>query len=986
MRRGWLLGVVLPVALLGSSARAAEVWVSAADGSDAAAGTEQAPFATIQRGCDEPTSDERLTVHILPGAYRELVRTSRVGIHLVVAEADRGQAVLTGAEPSAGLAWTQSDPAGLPAAAAGQVWAADLTGWELPPQIVIQRLPSGDVVRLTPAREPDWEMTTEWKVHEHWQTAGMAPTRYWADEPPAEELSAHYLSSAFLTDAALGDLTGGRIWVKDAVSGHDTYAAGIIGHWPGEGTVELSRECHISSGEDGLGEDSKFFVEGQATLLDQEGEWFYDPGSARIVLWPMGGGDPGGLDIEIARREQGLSVEHGDFLVDGLVLRGFNYEHDYWNTPASALHVQTQSDALLSGVTVRHAVMEHAGRGLHAVASTSGNMVTLDGLTIVDSTIRHIDGQAINVQSWPNDIIGVRNIRVERCLVRDVAFRNPEPTDSMGGMSFSRVAELRFLDNEVDFTPHNAVQVNYGCDGVLIKGNHIHRCGLNAADNGCVKFWNNTDHFDPAAPRSILATENLIHHSMGWAYASEVNEWWQTTGLSGSGFYCDYYQGATFYRNIIHTVGATALWPNTPSNRNWSIHNTVVNARHGVSCSRQSMSTPNQGHGLVMNNLFMSFTTWGFPPDHYWSQLESGLLYSRTDDQLVSHHNGYHDVALAMLYVDETNSGNRYATVAEVQANTPYEQGSVDLPGEPGTIVADLASYDVHPVVGSPVLDAGGELPPEIGELFDRLGLTLEPPEGEAYDLGAIEGTGGAWLEVTYPNGGEILPTGGEATVTWSSAAFVGPVRIELAINYAVDPQWQTLVEVTANDGAEPVSLPAVQESSCRIRIAEADDGEPEDSSDGDFEIGDAILVTSPAGGEQLAVGQAFTINWSSGGVTEVDIELSRDAGGSWEPVAQAVAAADGSYPWTVTGPAAAECAVRLSDSADAEPMGRSAGTFAIVEPAAAGGVEDDGCGCRLPGRRSSGPHRILLLGLVVAAARRRRRQGAGSSSKQVSM
>jgi hypothetical protein len=976
MRLAPLLAASGTVLLFGASALAADVWVSADSGSDSNAGTEQAPLATIERAFDEETNDPRLTVHLLPGTYREFARTSREGTHLVVAPGDRGQVVLTGAEPSASFSWTQTDPAGLPAAAAGQVWAADLTGWELPPQIVLQLQPNGDVLRLTPAREPDWEVTTEWKVHEHWETSGMAPTRYWADETAADEHSAHYLSSAFLTQAALGDLTGGRIWVKDAISGHDTYSAGIIGHFAGEGTVELSRECHISNGDDGLGEDSKFYVEGKATLLDQEGEWYYDAAASRIYLWPVGGGDPGTLSIEITRREQGLSVDHGDFLVDGLVFRGFNYEHDYWNTRASALYVQTQSDALLRDVTVRNCVMEHAGRGLHAVASTSGGMVTLEGLRVEDSTIRHVDGQAINVQSWPNDIIGVRDITVERCLVRDAGFRNPEPTDSMGGMSFSRVGDLRFLDNEVDYTPHNSVQLNYGLENILIKGNHIHRCGLNAADNGCVKFWNNTDHYDPAAPRTILATENLLHDSMGWAYSSEVNEWWQTTGLSGSGFYCDYYRGATFYRNIIHTVGATALWPNTPSNHNWSIHNTVVNARHGASCSRQSMSTPDQGEALVMNNLFMGFTTWGFPADHYWSQLESGLVYSRTDDLLLSHHNGYHDVALAMLYVDQSNSGNRYATVAEVQAETSYEEGSVDLPGEASTIVADLASYDVHPVDGSPVIDAGGELPPEIADLFARLGLTLPPPEGEAYDLGAIEGTGGEWLRVTYPNGGEILPTGGEATVTWESAAFIGPVRIELATTYSSTPEWQTLVDVTANDGSELVTLPAIHDPSCRIRISEAADGAPEDLSDADFEIGDAILVTAPAGGESLTVGQSFSITWSSGGVTDIDIELSRDSGASWEPVAQAVAAADGEYPWTVTGPAAAECVVRLSDSADADPVGLSEGTFAIVDPAAAAAASEDegGCDCGLAGRPARGARSLLLLAVVAAVRWRRRR------------
>jgi len=377
-----------------------------------------------------------------------------------------------------------------------------------------------------------------------------------------------------------------------------------------------------------------------------------------------------------------------------------------------------------------------------------------------------------------------------------------------------------------------------------------------------------------------------------------------------------------------------------------------------------------------MNNLFMNFTTWGFPEDHYWGQLESGLLYSRTDELLESHHNAFHDVLHDMLYVDDNNSGNKYTTVQDVTANTPYEQGSIDIDDPDDAIIADAAAFDVHPVDGSAVIDAGGELPAEMADIFDRVGLTLTPPEGAAYDIGAIEGAGGPWLRVTYPNGGEILPTGGEATVTWEAAAFVGPVRIELATTYADSPQWETLVAITTNDGAELVGLPAIHDPSCRIRISEVEDDDPTDLSDADFEIGDAILVTTPAGGEALSVGQTVDITWSSGGVTDIDIELSRDGGSSWEAVAAAIPATDGAHAWTVNGPPAGDCVVRLSDSADQDPVGLS-GAFAIVDPSSAWADEDDGCGCRIVGRPS---RQSLLAWLALVAVgslvRRRRMRG----------
>ncbi|MBN2195546.1 MAG: right-handed parallel beta-helix repeat-containing protein, partial [Polyangiaceae bacterium] len=514
----------------------------------------------------------------------------------------------------------------------------------------------------------------------------LAPSR----GPPSSQRSAHYLSSPFLQQ--WGDLTGARVWIKDGGSGHDTYSRGIVAHWLDEGTIEVSQDCHISGGDDGLGPASKFVLEDAASLLDQEGEWFFDPATLRLHLWPLGGGDPAGLSLEIARRKRGIATAASDVRIDGLTLRGFNYEQDHWGdgTRDAAISLRGGEDPVTTGLVVQHCVIEQDARGIDLVADSSDGQVTVDGVTLADTTLRHLDGHGINVQSWPVEAIGVSGITVERCLIEDVGFRNPEGTNSMTGASFSRVKGLRFLDNEVRTTPHNSVGINYGCEDVLIKGNHIHHCGLNSADNGCVKFWNNDDTFDRNAPRSILATENLIHDGMGWAYSSEVNE-----------------------------------------------------------------------------------------------------------------------------------------TVADVQANTPYEEGSLDLTGDDAAIVVDAANRDVTPAAGSPVIDAGGELPPELAALHARLGLTLAPAIGAAYDIGAIEGTEPPGIRITSPNGGEVLPAGGQATVTWESGAFVGPVTIELT-GGAEDPDAVVvLVAVTTNDGTEVVTLPDARGEDYRVRIAEGPTGSP---------------------------------------------------------------------------------------------------------------------------------------------------------------
>lgn len=74
--------------------------------------------------------------------------------------------------------------------------------------------------------------------------------------------------------------------------------------------------------------------------------------------------------------------------------------------------------------------------------------------------------------------------------------------------------------------------------------------------------------------------------------------------------------------------------------------------------------------------------------------------------------------------------------------------------------------------------------------------------------------------------------------------------------------------------------------------------------------------VTAPNGGEMLVVGAMTNLTWSASdpfiGVTGVDVELSRNNGGTWETIALGVANT-GSLPWTVTGPTTSTARLRVT-------------------------------------------------------------------------
>ena len=79
-----------------------------------------------------------------------------------------------------------------------------------------------------------------------------------------------------------------------------------------------------------------------------------------------------------------------------------------------------------------------------------------------------------------------------------------------------------------------------------------------------------------------------------------------------------------------------------------------------------------------------------------------------------------------------------------------------------------------------------------------------------------------------------------------------------------------------------------------------------------------APAVTSPNGGENWAVGSSQTISWTPGTGGNVTVELSRDNGANWETLF-ASTANDGSQSWTVSGPAASQALVRVSNDAGSD-------------------------------------------------------------------
>jgi hypothetical protein len=187
-------------------------------------------------------------------------------------------------------------------------------------------------------------------------------------------------------------------------------------------------------------------------------------------------------------------------------------------------------------------------------------------------------------------------------------------------------------------------------------------------------------------------------------------------------------------------------------------------------------------------------------------------------------------------------------------------------------------------------------------------------------------------ISITKPQGNETLYVGEVYPISWLSHSSVGDVRIDYSINTGSD--WSMVVDRTVNDGSHPWTIPDEPSTSCLLRIYEIDDNYPSDTSDYTFTISTPVIeLTSPNGGETLYEGDEETITWENKGlVGNVDIEYSIDNGQNWLTIASNVVNS-GTHPWTIPGNPSSSCLLRVSETADGDPVDVSDSVFTISSP-----------------------------------------------------
>jgi len=198
-------------------------------------------------------------------------------------------------------------------------------------------------------------------------------------------------------------------------------------------------------------------------------------------------------------------------------------------------------------------------------------------------------------------------------------------------------------------------------------------------------------------------------------------------------------------------------------------------------------------------------------------------------------------------------------------------------------------------------------------------GLLFLALHAEAADLGLYgggNGRGDAMAEVlgqtmdsitvTAPNGGESWIVGSSQNITWTSTGTVGNVNIDYSTNSGGN--WTSIAAGTANDGIYPWTVANTPSTTCLVRVSDAADGSPTDTSNAVFSIvaSTAETVSAPSQPSGANSGlKATSYPFTTGGSTSslghsVQYKFDWDDGSTSGWLAEGTTSA--SHSWAATG------------------------------------------------------------------------------------
>jgi len=268
---------------------AAEIYV-APTGSDDAAGTRDAPLASIQKAVDRAGPGD--TVVVRGGTYRQatrLTRSGREGAPIRLRAMPGETVILSGTRKVTGP-WRKHQAA---------IYATKVEGK------VIQLFVDGKM--MMEARWPNISL------------ADVLTPKAWAETAKGSR----YGTVVDPDLAKTGIDWTGAVATLNVAHQFFTWTRTVESHRAGSDRFTYAKDLEgITHYADKTGpwEDDRYFLTGKLEALDTPGEWFHDD-AGTLYLWAPGGDDPSAMNVEVKVRNYAIEAKGADYLV----IEGFHF-------------------------------------------------------------------------------------------------------------------------------------------------------------------------------------------------------------------------------------------------------------------------------------------------------------------------------------------------------------------------------------------------------------------------------------------------------------------------------------------------------------------------------------------------------------------------------------------------------------------------------------------------------------------------------------
>ncbi len=179
--------------------------------------------------------------------------------------------------------------------------------------------------------------------------------------------------------------------------------------------------------------------------------------------------------------------------------------------------------------------------------------------------------------------------------------------------------------------------------------------------------------------------------------------------------------------------------------------------------------------------------------------------------------------------------------------------------------------------------------------LLIRIEAEEDPTAFDINDTASVIRKGDNYIELTSPNGGEILASSSNHEITWINHGTIGNISLQYSLDAGRNWSWvknnsNTDVNNVANNGSYTWLLPAnTNNNEVLVKIHEYNNNCVVDVSDTLFSIDNSpvINVTTPNGGNRWYGGASNRIRWSSSNLPgdRLKIHYSSDSGATWNVI-----------------------------------------------------------------------------------------------------